>query len=158
MNPSRDRSPGPAFLLAQIGAHAAGCFAERLAPLNLAPPDAGVLHILRSSPGVSQQELALRLGTHPSRVVALIDRLEQRGLVERRPNADDRRQYSLFLSSQGTATLDKIGRVAREHQENLLGSLDKEERQHLTVLLEKIANAQGLTPGVHPGYRMQRPC
>jgi DNA-binding MarR family transcriptional regulator len=159
MNPSRDRGPGPAFLLAQIGAHAAGRFAERLAPLNLAPPDAGILHILRSSPGVSQQELAVRLGTHPSRVVALIDGLEQRGLVERRPNADDRRQYSLFLSSQGTTTPDDIGRVAREHQEDLLRCLDKEERQQLTVLLQKIANAQGLTPGVHPGYRMQRrPC
>jgi DNA-binding MarR family transcriptional regulator len=158
MNLSRDRGPGPAFLLAQIGAHAARRFAERLGPLKLAPPDAGILHILRSSPGVSQQELAARLATHPSRVVALIDGLEQRGLVERRPNADDRRQYSLFLSPEGTAALDDIGRVAREHQEDLLQSLNKEERQHLTALLQKIANAQGLTPGVHPGYRMQRPC
>ncbi len=159
MNSSRDRSgAGAAFLLAQIGAHAAGRFAERLAPLKLAPPDAGILHILRSSPGVSQQELAGKLGSHPSRVVALIDGLEQRGLVERRPNADDRRQYSLFLSSKGTETLDDIGGVAREHQEDLLQSLDREERQQLTALLRKIAEAQGLTPGVHPGYRIQRPC
>jgi len=159
MNLFRDQGgPGAAFLLAQVGAHAAGRFAERLAPLNLAPADAGILHILRSSPGVSQQELAGRLGSHPSRVVALIDGLEQRSLVERRQNADDRRQYSLFLSPQGTATLEDLGRVAREHQEDLLQSLDKEERQQLTVLLEKLAEAQGLTPGVHPGYRMQRSC
>jgi DNA-binding MarR family transcriptional regulator len=159
MNSSRDRSgAGAAFLLAQIGAHAAGRFAERLAPLKLAPPDAGILHILRSSPGVSQQELAGKLGSHPSRVVALIDGLEQRGLVERRPNADDRRQYSLFLSPKGTETLDAIGGVAREHQEDLLHTLDREERQQLTALLKKIAEAQGLTPGVHPGYRTQRPC
>ncbi|MBV9760368.1 MAG: MarR family transcriptional regulator [Acidobacteriaceae bacterium] len=159
MNSSKYRSgPGPAFLLAQIGAHAARRFAERLAPLKLAPPDAGILRILRGSPGLSQQELAGRLGAHPSRVVALIDGLEQRGLVERRPNADDRRQYSLFLSPQGAATLEDIGRVAREHQEDLLRSLDKEERRQLAVLLQKIANAQDLTPGVHPGYRMQRPC
>ncbi len=159
MNSPKDRGgPGPAFLLAQIGAHAAGRFAERLAPLKLGPPDAGILHILRRSPGLSQQELAGRLAAHPSRVVALIDGLEQRGLVERRPNADDRRQYSLFLSPQGTATLEDIGRVGREHQEDLLRSLDKDERQQLTMLLQKIATAQGLTPGVHPGYRMQRPC
>ena len=159
MNPWREgRRPGPAFLLAQIGAHAAGRFAERLAPLKLAPPDAGILHILRSSPGLSQQELAGRLGAHPSRVVALIDALEQRGLVERRANAEDRRQYSLFLSSQGAASLDDIGRAAREHQEDLLQSLNKEERQQLTALLQKIADSQGITPGVHPGYRMQRPC
>lgn len=153
---SRDpRGAGPAFLLAQIGAHAAGCFAKRLSPLKLAPPDAGILHILRSSPGISQQELAGKLGAHPSRVVVLIDGLEQRGLVERRPKVDDRRQYSLFLSPQGTAALDDIGRVAREHQEDLLRSLDKEEQHQLTVLLKKIANAQGLTPGVHPGYGMR---
>jgi DNA-binding MarR family transcriptional regulator len=159
MNSMKDRSgPSPAFLLAQIGAYAAACFAERLAPLHLLPPDAGILRILRGSPGISQQELAGKLGAHPSRVVALIDGLEKRGLVERRPNADDRRQYSLFLSPQGTTTLDDIGRVAREHQEDLLRSLNKEERQQLTVLLKKVADAQGLTPGVHPGYHMQRPC
>lgn len=159
MNSSKDRSgTGTAFLLAQIGAHAAGRFAERLAALKLAPPDAGILNILRSSPGVSQQELAARLGSHPSRVVALIDGLEQRGFVERRPNANDRRQYSLFLSAQGTATLEDIGRVAREHQEDILRTLDKEERHNLSVLLKKIADAQNLMPGVHPGYRIQRSC
>ena len=154
MNTPKDRSGGgAAFLLAQIGAHAAARFAERLTRLKLAPADVGILHTLRRSPGLSQQELAGRLGTHPSRVVALIDGLEQRGLVERRPNAEDRRQYSLFLSSQSAATLDDVGRLAREHQEDLLRSLDKEERQQLTVLLQKIANEQGLMPGVHPGYR-----
>ncbi|HTW32237.1 MAG TPA: MarR family transcriptional regulator [Candidatus Sulfotelmatobacter sp.] len=159
MSPLKDRpGVGPAFLLAQLGAHAAARFAERLAPLKLAPPDAGILHILRSSPGISQQELAGRLGAHPSRLVALIDGLEQRGLVERRPNPEDRRLYSLFLSAQGTASLEDIGRVGREHQEDLLRSLDREERQQLTVLLQKIAESQGLTPGVHPGFRMQRPC
>ena len=159
MRPRTDRpGVGPAFLLAQLGAHAAGRFAERLAPLKLAPPDAGILHILRSSPGISQQELAGKLGAHPSRLVALIDALEQRGLVERRPNAEDRRLYSLFLSPQGVASLDAIGRVAREHQEDLLRTLDREERHQLTVLLQKVADAQGLTAGVHPGFRMQRPC
>lgn len=159
MRPLRERpGAGPAFLLAQLGAHAARRFAERLAPLQLAPPDAGILHILRSSPGISQQELAGRLGAHPSRLVAMIDGLEQRGLVERRPNTEDRRLYSLFLSEQGVASLDDIGRVAREHQEDLLKSLEREEQQQLTVLLQKIADAQGLTPGVHPGFRMQRPC
>lgn len=159
MKTLRDRpGAGAAFLLAQVGAYAAGRFAERLAPLKLAPPDAGILHILRSAPGISQQELAGRIGAHPSRLVALIDGLEERGLVERRPNTEDRRLYALFLSPQGAASLEDIGRVAREHQEDLLRSLDKEERQQLTALLHKIADAQGLTAGVHPGYRTQHPC
>ena len=42
--------------------------------------------------GISQQELASRLGMVPSRLVALLDELEARGFLERRNNADDRRE------------------------------------------------------------------
>ena len=155
MDPCRNLG-GPGFLLSQIGSHAASRFGERLAPLQLTPADAGILRMLSSSPGISQQELAGRLRVHPTRLVALIDGLEQRSLVERRPNPDDRRQYSLFLTPQGEDLLHKVGRAARDHQEDLLRSLTKQEREHLIVLLHKIADDQGLAPGVHPGYSRQR--
>ena len=143
----------PAFLLAQVGAHAASKFAERLAPLGLTPPDAGILRLLRVTAGVSQQELAANLGIHPSRLVALLDELEQKELVERKTNPDDRRQYSLHLTEKGTKKLEEIGRVAQQHQEALCAALTPEERDKLAETLRKIADQQGLTPGVHPGYR-----
>src|SRR5882724_9890646 len=146
-----------AFLLAQVGAHAAMRFGERIARLNLTPPDAGILRMLGASGGLSQQELSARLGIHPSRLVAILDALEQQRLVERQPNADDRRQYALHLTEKGQGTLGEIGRIAREHKESLCGALTAAEREQLGELLQKIATDQGLTPGVHPGYRRMRP-
>jgi len=142
---------GAAFLLAQVGSHAAARFAERLAPLQLSPPHAGILRALAKSAGLSQQELASMLRIHSSRLVGLLDELETRGFVERQENEDDRRTYALHLTEEGRAILGEIGRVARERQESLLASIGKDEREHLADLLQRIADEQGLTPGVHPG-------
>jgi DNA-binding MarR family transcriptional regulator len=73
--------------------------------------------------------------------------------LERKPNPNDRRLYSLHLTQNGGETLEKIGRVAREHQDALLAALNPDERQQLTGLLHRIADQQGLARGVHPGYR-----
>jgi len=146
-----------AFLLAQVGAHAAMRFGERISRLNLTPPDAGILRMLDASGGLSQQELSTRLGIHPSRLVAILDALEEQRLVERHPNTDDRRQHALHLTEKGQETLREIGRIGREHTESLCASLTAAEREQLGVLLQKIATEQGLSPGVHPGYRRMRP-
>ncbi len=146
-----------AFLLAQVGSHAAMRFGERISRLNLTPPDAGILRMLGASGGLSQQELSRRLGIHPSRLVAILDVLEEQRLVERRPHADDRRQYALHLTGKGQAMLSEIGRIGREHIESLCASLTAAEREQLGELLQKIAAEQGLSPGIHPGYRRLRP-
>lgn len=143
-----------AFLLTQLGTHAAAQFAERMKVIELSPADAGTLRQLRLAAGMSQQELAGRLGIHPSRLVAILDKLEKRGLVERRPNPQDRRLYSLHLAPDGEQALGRIGQIAREHQDALLAALNPEERQTLGNLLLRIADQQGLSRGVHPGYRL----
>jgi DNA-binding MarR family transcriptional regulator len=143
----------PAFLLAQLGAHAASQFAERLGVLELTPADAGILRMLRAEAGLSQQELAARLRIHPSRLVAILDNLEKRGFVERKANSEDRRLYSLHLTQAGVETLEKVGSVARKHQDALLSSISLEERNTLAILLLRIADEQGLVRGVHPGYQ-----
>jgi len=143
----------PGFLLSQLGAHAAARFAERLSALQLSPADAGILRLLRTAAGISQQELSSRLQIHPSRLVAILDNLERRQLVERKPNPDDRRLYSLHLTKEGGEMLQRIGKVAREHQDALLSALTGEERAKLTEMLQRVADEQGLTRGVHPGYQ-----
>jgi len=142
-----------AFLLAQVGACAAREFAKALTPLNFSPPDAGILRLLGRSPGISQQELAKRLDMHASRLVAVIDELEKRDLVAREMNPEDRRVYSLRLTSAGNEALAAIGVVARAHNETICAGLDNNERLQLGALLGKIAAQQGLTQGVHPGYK-----
>jgi DNA-binding MarR family transcriptional regulator len=142
-----------AFLLTQIGTRAAQEFGRKLAPLNLAPPDAGILRLLALSPGISQQELARRLEMHASRLVAVIDSLEERGLVTRNPNSEDRRLYSLALTEPGKTAMGEIGRISREHDDAVCSALNAKEREQLGALLEQIASSLGLAPGIHPGYR-----
>jgi DNA-binding MarR family transcriptional regulator len=144
--------PGVSFLLAQLGAHAAAAFAQRLAPLDLTPPQAGVLRLLAQSPGQSQRALADALGMHAPRLVALIDELEGRGLVARTRDAADRRNYALALTEQGTAKLGELAAVAREHERAITGVLAAGERRDLAAALRRIADDQGLAPGVHPGF------
>jgi DNA-binding MarR family transcriptional regulator len=159
----KDRKPGPprapsaAFLLAQLGAHAAAKFAERMAARELSPPHAGILRAIAGNAGMSQKALAQLLGIVPSRLVELLDELADRGLVERRDDEDDRRVYALHLTKQGSAALESIARVGREHQDALLAALTPAERETLAALLQRIAEQQALTPGVHPGFaRMGR--
>jgi DNA-binding MarR family transcriptional regulator len=142
-----------AFLLSQVGARAAQEFAKLLGPLKFTPPEAGILRLLGRSPGLSQQELARRLDMYASRLVAVLDSLEGRGLMARVTNPDDRRLYSLQLTDAGREALGAIGRVARAHDDAICAGLTAAERAQLGDLLQKLANRLGLAPGIHPGYR-----
>lgn len=149
----RKRSGGTAFLLAQLGAHAANRFAERLGDLGLSPADVGLLRMIAGEPGRSQQSLATHLGVVPSRVTALIDQLDRQGLVERRRSTEDRRNYELHLTDAGKRVMGQVRQLASTHEDDICSALHHDQRAQLTELLELIANKQGLTPGVHPGYR-----
>jgi DNA-binding MarR family transcriptional regulator len=150
------RGPGNSFLLAQLGAHAASRFAERIAELSLTPAQAGLLRLVAWSPGQSQQAVAKQLGTPPSRLVLLVDELEGRGLIERRRNPGDRRHYALYLTGDGQEFMAELGRIGAAHEADLMTGLDPREQEVLHGLLTRLAGTQGLTTGVHPGYRAAR--
>jgi DNA-binding MarR family transcriptional regulator len=141
-----------AFLLAQLGSHGATRYAERLAELSLTPPQAGLLRQIVLFPGSNQQQLASKLGLAPSRVVAFLDDLEEQGLVRRVRSTTDRRQYELQLTGRGESLFKKLQTASRLHDAEITRALSDEERSTLTELLQRIADDQGLTAGVHPGY------
>ena len=85
----------PAFLLTKLGAESSRLYKQRLAPLGLEPHHARALRFIGSADGLSQQELADHLTLARSRIVVLIDELQERGLVRRRPSPSDRRAYAL---------------------------------------------------------------
>ncbi|MGI8666621.1 MAG: MarR family winged helix-turn-helix transcriptional regulator [Jatrophihabitans sp.] len=145
--------PSSAFLLAQLGAHAARLFAGLVTELDLSPAHAGLLRAIAGAPGRSQQAIARQLGTPATRLVGLVDELERRGFIERRRNAEDRRHYQLYLTDTGRQAMRSLGRLAGRHDSALLAALDQPERDQLHALLTRIVEQQGLTAGVHPGYR-----
>jgi DNA-binding MarR family transcriptional regulator len=148
--PATPLSRRAGFLLAQLGAHRHRRFAERLAPLGLQPRQYGMLSQLAANEGQSQQALSRALGLHRSAVVALVDDLEDRGLAERRRDPDDRRAYRLHLTRKGGTLLAEADRAAQDDEAELLADLDASERRTFIRLLQRVAESQGLSAGVHP--------
>jgi DNA-binding MarR family transcriptional regulator len=143
------------FLLSQIGARSAQAFADRLAPVGLRPSQFGVLVALSAVEGVSQQQLADSLGIHRNAMVALVDKLETQGLVERRPHPTDRRAHALHLTTHAREVISRAERLADEQEAQLLAGLEHQDRTILLNLLERVAYRVGLTPGVHPGLQTE---
>jgi DNA-binding MarR family transcriptional regulator len=142
--PPADRPARAAFLLSQLGALASARFAERTGALHLTPGQAGVLRLLGRQPGLNQRVLADRLGAVPSRVVALIDSLE-----ERARSTSDRRSYELRLTEQGARTLGRLRRIAEEHEAQLLEPLTDDEAAQLRELLTRLAAGHRLDSDLH---------
>jgi DNA-binding MarR family transcriptional regulator len=137
------------FTISTTGYAVARGFRELLAPLELEPREFALLRTVATSEGVTQQAIGERMGVAPSRMVAFVDALEQRGLLERRQNPDDRRARALFLTPAGRELLDRAFAVAVEHERNLSGELSAEEREQLLDLLERVGVQVGIPRGVH---------
>jgi DNA-binding MarR family transcriptional regulator len=146
-----------AYLLVQLGARQAQEFAERLAPLGLEPRHAGALFRLAATEGLSQQAIGDLIGLNPTRMVFLIDELEQLGLVERRKNPADRRSYALYLTGKGREKMRDIRESRIEHQEQLGASLTEAERVQLTSLLRRLAAEQEITEYSLPAMPLRKP-
>lgn len=144
---------GIAFLLSQVGAHAAFTFEERLVELDLAPHHAGLLRMLGVNPGLIQKELSDLFGIFPSRLVTFLDQLQERGLIERRADPSDRRRHRLYLTGAGQEILEQVQRLTGELEDELLESLSADDRDVMSALLRRVVERQGIRPAVHPAYR-----
>lgn len=144
---------GAAFLLTQLGTHAADRFAERIAPLGLAPRHVGLLRWISANTATTQRDIADAFGVRPSRIVVLLDELEELKLVRREVAATDRRNRVVRLTTQGQRALTRVGQAFLAHQNDLLRALNEDEQATLTALLARVAEQQGLRAGLHPGYR-----
>jgi DNA-binding MarR family transcriptional regulator len=85
----------------------------------------------------SQWALANRLGIDRTVMTYLVDDLEKAGLVERRPNVQDRRQRQVVATSKGRSTLAKLCTQVGKAEDAILGTLDKTERATFRRLLNK---------------------
>jgi DNA-binding MarR family transcriptional regulator len=135
--------PYTAFLLSRMGAVARKQFGARLETLGLTTRMWGALNVLDGEGAITQHALCKGTGMDPSSMVATIDDLEQKGLVERRPHPGDRRAHALHVTDAGRDTLTRGRRLARQTQDELLAPLDLAEREQLHELLLRLAVAGG---------------
>ena len=100
------------FLLRKVSTASFSAFAEIVGAHGLHPMHFGMLMILEAEEPISQHELGLRAGVDPSTMVARMDALEERGLVERLRSSEDRRSYEIRLSPEGRRVLKVLRREA----------------------------------------------
>jgi DNA-binding MarR family transcriptional regulator len=113
-------------------------FAATMGALDVSPGLFAVLVLVEANPGLSQSELARAVHLDRSSVVAVVDKLERRGLVERHAVATDRRSNALRLTAGGAALLKTLKRRVASHEKRLARDLDARERATLVALLQRI--------------------
>ena len=126
---------------AQIGVF--NDFVRTMEKEQISPGQFGVLTLIGSNPGLSQSSLARAVGIERSTMVAVIDGLEAKGLVERQPSPVDRRSYALILSCKGLGLLETLKPLVLGHENKIAKNLSFEERENLINLLTKLDIASG---------------
>lgn len=113
------------FLLNDLGRLLRTEFDKRARSHGMTRAQWVILVWLDRRPGLSQKELAELLEVEPISVARLVDRLERRGMVERRPDERDRRIWRLHLRQAGARLLADVERCRRELRGVLLEGLDR---------------------------------
>ena len=134
--PDLRRGPDDAVVLRPPGA------ADRPHPLAMA-----VLSPLHRRPGVSQSELAEMLEVERATAGRMIDRMERRRWLVRRPDPADRRINRLYLTAEAEGVQAEMGRIAAAMLDDATASLAEGEREVLTDMLERVkARLQSMGP------------
>jgi DNA-binding MarR family transcriptional regulator len=113
-------------------------FMRTMARDQATPGQFGVLMLIGSNPGSTQSAIAKALGVERSTMVAVIDRLQERGLVSREVSESDRRSNALRLTAEGAALTARLKKRVRDHERRIAAGLGEEEKQTLIDLLRRI--------------------
>ncbi|MCZ6605986.1 MAG: MarR family transcriptional regulator [Alphaproteobacteria bacterium] len=115
-------------------------FADAIGPDEITPCQFNALCHIRTHPGMSQTQLSGAIGREKSTVTPIIDRLERRGLVNRRASPSDRRTYALYLSALGETTYQRMVTTANSHDQNMQDRLTAPELETLVDLLQRVCD------------------
>jgi DNA-binding MarR family transcriptional regulator len=113
-------------------------FLQRMAVYGLRPVDFSVLSVLAHNPGATSRQVCTALSILPPNFVALINSLEERKLVTRKPHPSDKRAIALKLTAQGVVMVRDAQITAHELETEMATHLTAKERQTLIRLLQKI--------------------
>lgn len=97
-----------------------------------------VLVLAGANPGIGQNHLARHCDLDEVSVVALLDRMEKFGWVERRRSQQDRRRQGVFLMPPGAAKLRQLTRIAQDNEARFLSQLSVAEQRQLFDLLQRL--------------------
>lgn len=113
-------------------------FARTMAGSDVGPAVFGLIVLSGANPGIAQVQIAKHLNIDKASVVALVDRLEESGWVERRRSIEDRRRHGLFLTAEGMRQLKVLKRQMKLREQAIAELFNQDERRQLISLLQRI--------------------
>jgi len=143
---SSNDAPGPelstrlSYLLKHAQLRMAELTTKALTPYGIDGRELGVLLVLAGREPPSQQQAAQRLGIDRTTMVALLDTLEDKGMVSRHPHEHDRRRNVVELTDAGQDTLRRATEASDDAERAFLAPLSSQAAQHLRNSLQTIVN------------------
>lgn len=113
-------------------------FLQRMAVYGLRQVDFSVMSLITHNPGITSRQLCTALNIQPPNLVAMINALEGRELIVRKPHPRDGRAVGLHLAPTGQKLMRDAERTAQELELDVTSRLTATERKTLIRLLQKV--------------------
>ena len=113
-------------------------FLQRMAPYGLRPVDFSVLSVIHHNPGVTSRQLCTALNLLPPNLVGLVQSLQARGLIEKKPHPRDGRAFGLHPTAAALELMAQAEATAQALEADCARKLQPDERETLLQLLQKI--------------------
>ncbi|MDP9835432.1 MarR family transcriptional regulator for hemolysin [Neorhizobium huautlense] len=114
-------------------------FNQRVTAHGLTYPRARALWRLAEKPDMAQAELAFELELEQATMVRLLDRMEEHGLIERRPSPNDRRVKLIALTPHGEEQATMVRSIANQMRQEVFADIDMDDLRGLTQLLHAVS-------------------
>lgn len=115
-----------------------GVFLERMAPYGVRPVDFSVLSLIQHNPGITSRQLCAALGLLPPNLVLMLNQLEARQLLEKRPHPTDGRAVALHLSEAGHQIMEQAEATAAQLERDATAHMSDHQRATLMRLLKLV--------------------
>ena len=138
------------FLLARLGLAFKAKALARIEEEGFDAHHYSVLAILAEGARETQATIADALGLDPSRLVALLDSLEERGLIARQRDPHDRRRHVVSITPAGKRQLQRLRSISKQLEDEFFAPLDTEDREAFHHLLLRLASEHDPRCGFAP--------
>ena len=115
-------------------------FKASLAEYDVTPVQSGILKCLWLHDGQAPSQIASCLCLDSSTITGILDRMENKGIVKRMADPNDRRSLRVVLTEQGRLLEEPIKKIIDQENKKVLSALKKEEQVELMEYLERISS------------------
>ncbi|MBX3608392.1 MAG: MarR family transcriptional regulator [Hydrogenophaga sp.] len=134
----------PGYYIRRLHQISVGLFLQELAELGLTPVQYAALQTVANQPGIDQRTLARTVALDASTTGGVVDRLEQRGAMERRTSPTDRRARQLWLTAAGEQLLSDAIPSMLQAQQQLLAPLTERQRAEFMRLMRIVIDENNI--------------